>query len=75
MASVHVDFNDVDDDGRMRACYPDHVTAGASLAPGERVVLEDSEGNSMRGQVEGFENYGRGDLVRVKLIMGTWIPA
>lgn len=68
MKSVFVDFNEyyANEERGMLACYPDHVEDHAHLEIGERVWLTDHDGLRCTGTVEGFENYGRGDLVRVK---------
>jgi hypothetical protein len=66
---VHVDFNDVDVDGRFFALPED---AERPLVLGLPVALWDAEGNSARGRVVEVGQQGR---AFVEMIAGTWQSA
>ena len=64
---VHVDFNDLDTDGRFFV-LPDDVEGGV-LGLRSEVVLVDEEGNSALGHVAELRERGRAIIV---MAAGTW---
>src|SRR6266542_1635364 len=64
---VHVDFNDMDQEGRFFV-LPDDVEDGA-LGPGSAVMLVDEEGNSALGRVAELMERGRAIIA---MTAGSW---
>ncbi len=66
LVRVHVDFNDMDMDGRFYV-LPDDVVGQLKLQ--SHVMLHDAEGNSARGTV--IELMGQGRAM-IEMITGSW---
>ena len=66
-ARVHFDFNDLAQDGTALVLRQ-HVEPGREVVPGDPVLLQDCEGNSMYGHVT--DAHGRKVAVAVK--PGSW---
>src|SRR5260370_769178 len=66
LAHVHVDFNEMDLDGRFFVLPED---AGGRLPLNAQVILEDAEGNSARGTVVELMGQGR---AMIAMLAGTW---
>jgi len=67
LVEVHVDFNDMDTDGRFFV-LPDDATA--KLVLNSEVSLYDAEGNGARGSVVELHESG----AMVAMIAGSWQP-
>ena len=65
--TLHVDFNEEDDSGRILALLNE---AGSGLRAGEFVVAEDSEGNRCKARVDEVSIERR--LAFLTPIEGTW---
>lgn len=67
--SLYVDFNDMDDDGRLYALLPPSMEKPARRT---RLHLVDDDGNSCEGVVRLCESNG---LVSLRVDWDTWVPA
>jgi hypothetical protein len=65
---VHVDFNDIEDDGRIGALV-DSADDPSELQPGAIVTLWDEDGNTAQGRVAELADRG---LVWIDLLRHTW---
>jgi hypothetical protein len=65
---VHVDFNDIEEDGRLGGLTR-NADDPSALQRGTRVVLWDEEGNSAEGLVA---ELGDRDLVWFEVVPDTW---
>lgn len=66
-ARVHFDFNDLSQDGTAFVLQR-HAEAGRELSPGDLVLLQDCEGNSMFGHVTGAD----AGKATVAVAAGSW---
>jgi hypothetical protein len=69
LTTLHVDFNDFDDDGRLEALARPGLER--SLQVGEEVELRDGDGNSCQGHIERID----GRIAYVSLDWDTWTPS
>jgi hypothetical protein len=67
-ARVHVDFNGVEDDGRV-AALRSHADTPEALDPGVVVTLFDEDGNTALGRVA---EIGERDLVWITVLWDSW---
>lgn len=67
---IHVDFNDIQEDGRISALKR-HADIPEAVEPGALVALWDEDGDTAQGRVE---SVGERDLVEIEVLMDSWIP-
>jgi hypothetical protein len=66
MTSIHVDFNDFDEAGRLTALADD---AHGPVIPGQAVILRDGDGNQCQADVVGVTASG---VVFCEIRWNTW---
>jgi hypothetical protein len=65
---IHVDFNGIQEDGRISALAR-HADVPSAVLPGTLVKLWDGDGNTANGRVA---ELGDGGLVRIDVLLDTW---
>lgn len=68
---IHVDFNDVEDDGRIVALRR-HADNPSAVHPGAVVELWDEDGNAARGRISELQAR---DIVLLDIMWDTWRTA
>lgn len=68
-ARIHVDFNGIQEDGRITALTR-HADDPSAVRPGALVVLWDEDGNTAQGRVV---EVGDRDLVHIDVLLDTWL--